>query len=254
MKISSSNLNSMLAGLVALLTFVLVLLYLVQPGAESYTYSESNAPATYAEIQDIEQQITALENLVATEKTLAAEQETLQTGVRNGLKKQISDLTAQLQDARETSKNNQMLLDQEELLAKQLSIQLQALKVQTLEQASSQTSSDAEVLLLDKSLELEKNYVQSLQIDYETEKLERSKLEDELEQKKRELVRSKRDLAKSKQALMTKKRELTISQSRINDISRKNESLNRKLSILNNDANSIRQTSQDKTLASTPSS
>jgi len=254
MKISSFNLNSLLAGLVTLLTFVLVLLYIIQPGTESYTYTGDNSPATYAEIQEIEQQITALEKLVSTEKIQAAEQETLQVGIRNGLKKQISELTAQLEDARKIAKKNQGLLDQEKLLAEQLDIQLKALKFQTLEQAGSLTSSDAEVLLLDKSLQLEKNYVQSLQIDYETEKLERSNLEDQLEQKKRELVRSKRDLAVSKQALTTKKRELTISQSRINDILRKNESLNRKLSILNNDANSIRQTSQDKALASSPNS
>lgn len=255
MKISGFYLNSLLAGMVVLLTLVLVLLYIIKPGAKQYSYNQHNdAPATYAEVQDIELQITALEKLVATEKSQAAEQKAIQDRLMNGLRKELSDHKAQLKESRATTQEHRELLDQEITLTEQLNLELESVKTQAQVQASSLTSSDAEVLLLDKNLQREKDYTQSLRIDYEAEKLKRVALEGKLQQKKRELIRNKRALELSQKSLASKQRELSLSTTRNNDIRRNNESLNRKLSILNNDAKALRQTSQDKALVSSPNS
>jgi DNA repair exonuclease SbcCD ATPase subunit len=257
MKISSLYLNSMLAGLIVLLTFVLALLYLMQPGnklPERYTYGTDETPATYGEIEEIETKITALEILVAKGKTLAEEQMRIQAAREQKLMTQLSDLATQLDTSTMLAQQTQDLLDQEKDLAEQLNLQLEIEKARALTQETSLTSSSAEVLMLGRNLQLEKDYIQSLQAGYETEKLKLLNTADELEQKKRELVRNKRELATSKEALASKKRELTISNGRIDDMSRKNQSLNRKLSILNSDPSIIRQTSQDRAFVVSPNS
>ncbi len=255
MKISSFYLNSILAGMVALLTLVMVLLYIIKPGAEQYSHTGAdNAPATYAEVQEIELQISRLEKLVASEKSQAAEQKAIQDGLIDGLRKQLSDIKVQLKESRATAQEHQQRLDQEKALTEQLNLELESAKTQAQAQASSLTSSGAEVQVLDKDLQREKNYSLSLRADYEAEKLKRVAIEDTLQQKKRELIRSKRALESSQKSLATKQRELTLSTSQNNDIRRKNESLNRKLSILNSNTGAIRQTSQDKAIVGSPSS
>jgi DNA repair exonuclease SbcCD ATPase subunit len=257
MKISSLYLNSLLAGLIVLLTFVLALLFLIQPGdklPERYTYGADDTPATYGEIEEIETKIAALESLVAKEKILAAEQMRIQTAREQKLKTQLSGLATQLDASTMLVQQTQDLLNQEKDLAEQLNLQLEIEKARALTQETSLTSSSAEVLMLVKNLKLEKGYIQSLQAGYEAEKLKLLNTADELEQKKRELVRNKRELAISKEALASKKRELTISKGRVDDMARKNQSLNRKLSILNSDPSIIRQTSQDQAFTASPNS
>ncbi len=257
MKISSLYLNSLLAGLVVLLTFVLVLLYMMQSDnkiATRYTSGPEPAPATYAEIEDIEAQITALENLVEQEKISSAKQQSAQAGHILKLKEQLSDTTKQLESSRTTAQQAQEQLDQKSDLLEQLGSQLESKTIRSLEQKTTLASSSKEIEILGKNLQQEKDFILSLRMEHEADKLKLAGLADELDQKKRQLIRNKRELSRSNQALASKDRELTISKGKISDVERKNALLNRKISILSNEAKTIRQTSRDQSLVASPNS
>lgn len=257
MKISSFYLNSLLAGLVVLLTFILVLLYLMQSDNKiptRYTSGLEPAPATYAEIEDIESQITALENLVEQEKISSAKQQSAQAERILKLKEQLSDTTKLLEASRATAQQAQEQLDQKQDLVEQLGSQLESETTRSLEQETTLASSSEKVEMLGKTLQQEKDFILSLRMEHEADKLKLVGLAAELDQKKRQLIRNRRELSKSNQALAAKGRELTISKGKNSDVERKNALLNRKISILSNEAKTIRQTSRDQSLVASPNS
>ncbi len=257
MKISRFYLNTLLSGIVVVLTFSLAIAYLVQPASElpeQYTYGTDDTPATYSEIQEIDSKITALETLMAEEQAQAKKHKSKQAERIRELKMQLEEKTSQLVASQETENLTKVMLSHEQDTTEQLSIQLSGEKARAREQEINLTSNSAQVLMLDKTLQQEKDYVLRLSAKFEAEKMRLLAVSEELDLKKSELVKNKRELASTYRALTKKKRELTISQGKINDINRKNELLNRKMIILNAESNNLRQTSRGKTIAASPNS
>jgi chromosome segregation ATPase len=248
MNISRFHFNSILIGLLLVLTLALALLYLTQPPIK---LTNQGTHSTY---QKIDQKIATLEALFTREQAQSDFQKNKLAERIIQLNELLEERTDQLAASQENTQKTRRLLISEQVITEQLSKQLNGEKARTRDHETNLTSNSAQILMLEKTLQQEKDYVLRLQAEFEAEKMQLLAVREELDLKKRELVRFKRNLTTSNRTLTAKKRELSISQVKINDFKRKNDSLNRKILILNSESTTLRQTSQRETIASSPNS
>ena len=250
MKISNLYLNTLLAGLVVLLTFILILLYLMQSdnvlASRNTPRIQIAAPSSNV-IKEVENKISALENRVARETEQTVEQRSAHHLQIKQFEQQVSDLKLELEQSKLAEQKAQTELGLVKNLGEQLALKLSSeesratqapakqLQLQGPSQGASQvpsTGSDSKIQELEIALDQEKRYIKTIRANYEKDKIRMLDLANELQKKKSELVKSKRRLALGSQALTEKSRELSISNGRFNDAVRRNEFLNSKVSRL----------------------
>lgn len=137
LKISNLYLNTLLGGLVVLLTFVLILLYLMQSSnvlANRNTSKVQLTAPSNTDIQGIENKIGVLENLIRKEEVRAREQQIAHDQQMDRLKIQITELEIQLEKSKVAEQKVQEQLELEKSLAEQLAQQLDSNKLRMQEQ------------------------------------------------------------------------------------------------------------------------
>jgi hypothetical protein len=123
LKFSNLYLNTLLGGLVVLLTFVLILQYLMQSSnvlANRNTSKVQLTAPSNTDIQGIENKIGALENLIRKEEVRAREQQIAHDQQMDRLKIQITELEIQLEKSKVVEQKVQEQLELEKSLAEQL--------------------------------------------------------------------------------------------------------------------------------------
>lgn len=253
-KLSRTYLNTLLAGLVGLLTLVLVLLYLIQSSdlfSLDRVAAESRAAQSKLEAIEFKQQIGLLENVNKQQQVQFEAQRNAQLNEAIALKKTIAELRQQLQDSLQAQQATESKLDSTEHEVEKLTLELDKNRSRMSEQQLLVDSSDARLQTLRDQLEEEKRFTEQVRAAHEKDKIRLLEVTTELADKKRELVRSKRELAGNQQMLNARTRELTINQGRRNDNARRNQALEQQVNLLNEEVRLLRERIREQEIAAT---
>lgn len=257
LKLSRFYLNTLLAGLVGLLTLVLMLLYLIQSSdLFSSQRGVDNSEIVAREVIKLElkQKIGVLQNLNEQQTLQHEAQRTTMLNESLQLKRQVAELQNLLQQAEQARLAAETVLETERRQAEKLTLQLQDEKARVAAQQTRVNTSDSRLQEIEKKLLEEKQFTATVRAKHEQDKIRLLNLSNELADKKRELVRNKRQLAKNEQSLYAKTRELAISKGKQSDQTRQNQSLSRQVSLLNEELRALRQRIREPEIASTPGS